>query len=713
MACVASVVLTCALAAPAASPAAQETAGRKDAAAPPVFRAGTQLVVLDVVARDKKGQTVRDLRAEDFEVLEEGAPRPVQGFRFVEAAAPAASAAPMPAPQAEAPRNPTLVTLVFDALGPEGRVLARKAGLELLALRDRPDLLFSVFVVGNRLRLLQQFTSDRPALRAAVDRACVSLDPRGQVPDAAAVDRAAQGAQATADAADQATAGSSGGGAAGAQATVAAQFANMELRAVRMAEDLERDVRGNASLFGLFALARQQQRLAGRKAIVYFSEGLQVPVPLEQMFRSVVSEANRANLSVYSVDARGLRSTSDLDRARTDIRDSAENVRRQVQSRGGRAVTREDAVAPEVAEAAIHLDVQGMLEALSADTGGRLIANSNDVHAGLERVMDDMSGYYEITYDPQLAEFDGSFRRIELKVHRPGVRVQTRSGYFALPPGEGAVNFPWELALARALRATPVARDFDLHAAAYRFGVEAEGVRYTLVAEFPLGSLSFEEKGGTRRAHFSLMAVVRDAAGAVQERFSQDSPVEVKERDLEALRRGNAVFTRTFRLAPGRYALELVAFDQRAGKASVRKSVLIVAPRSALPSLSSLAVVRRLEPVAEGTPGSADPMRFGGKRIVPFVSEPTLRAGDAVSLFFVAYAHPGTEPQVTVEVRRDGATVSRSPVALPSADGEGRVPYVATFSTRGLRAGRYEVAALAGQGEAATEERTFFTVATD
>ena len=50
---------------------------------------------------------------------------------------------------------------MFDALGPEGRVLARKAGLELLALRDRPDLLFSVFVVGNRLRLLQQFTSDR------------------------------------------------------------------------------------------------------------------------------------------------------------------------------------------------------------------------------------------------------------------------------------------------------------------------------------------------------------------------------------------------------------------------------------------------------------------------------------------------------------------------------------------------------------------------
>jgi VWFA-related protein len=672
--------------------------------------------VLDVVARDRKGRTVRDLRAEDFEVLEEGTPRPIRGFRFVEAGPPppSVSSGPAPAgPRPEAAPNPTLVTLVFDALGAEGRVFARTAGLELLALTERPDALFSVFVVGQRLRLLQQFTNDRAALRAAVDRACGALDPRGPGPDAAAIDRAAEAAQGTAAAADAASASEAQGGAAGAQATVAAMFANVELRAVRMAEELERDLRGNASLFGLFALARQQQRLAGRKAIVYFSEGLQVPVPLQPMFRSVVSEANRANLSVYSVDARGLRSASDFDRTRTDLRNSAETVRRQVQSRGGRAVTREDAVAPEVAEAAIHLNVQGMLEALSVDTGGRLIANSNDVRTGLERVMDDLSGYYEITYDPQLADFDGSFRKIELKVRRPGIRVQTRSGYFALPPGEGAVNFPWELALARALRATPPARDFDLHAATFHFGIESEGVRQTLVAEFPLGALSFEETGATRRAHFSLMAVVRDAAGAVRERFSQDSPVEAKQRDLEALRRGNAVFTRTFRLPPGRYALELVAFDQRAGKASVRKSVLLVAPHAAAPALSSLALVRRLEPLTEGTLGSPDPLRIGGNRVVPFVTEPTLRAGDALSLFFVAYARPGTGPPVTVEVRRDGATVSRSPVALPPADVEGRVPWVATFSTSGLEPGRYEVAALAGQGEAAAEERAFFNVATD
>ncbi len=327
-------------------------------------------------------------------------------------------------------------------------------------MENRPDLVFSVFVVGNRLQLLQQFTTDRAAVAAAVERACSVLDPKGLVPGAAAMEQAADTASRANDKAQAAgdaafAGGGSAAGAASGQAAVDAGFANVELRAVEMAENVERSQRGNSSLFGLFALARQEQRLAGRKAIVYFSEGLQVPNQLQPLYRSVVSEANRANLSIYSVDTRGLRTTSDFDRSKTDLTKSRENVRRQVQSRGGRAVTREDVLAGEVAEDAITMNAQGMLGALSESTGGRLIANSNDVRTGLGRAIADTSGYYEITYDPQLAAFDGSFRRIAVKVKRPGVSVQAREGYFALPPGEGSVDFPWELPLLKMLKTSP------------------------------------------------------------------------------------------------------------------------------------------------------------------------------------------------------------------------------------------------------------------
>jgi VWFA-related protein len=710
-------MLLAAVLAAAALAASPQQPPRPEAA--PVFPSGTQAVVLDVVARDRKGRTVGDLRPEEIEVFEEGKPRVIIGFRFVERAPPPAPAAPSaaaPAPAASAPRHPTLVTLVFDSLGQQGRVFARNAALELVRSEDRPDLLFSVFHVGNRLRLLQQFTADREAVAAAVDRACSVLDPRGIVPGAETTERVTAAAGATADRAQATGDAAMGGGgatagAAAGQAAAEAAMANMELRAVEMAQNLERSQRGNASLFGLFALARQQQRLAGRKAIVYFSEGLEVPNQLEPLYRSVVSEANRANLSVYSVDARGLLTTSGNEAARRDLLKSMETVRRQVQSRGGRAVTREDVLAGEVAEDAITQNVQGMLGALSESTGGRLIANSNDVRTGLDHALDDMAGYYEVTYDPQLAEFDGSFRRVRVKVKRPGVSVRSREGYFALPPGEGSVDFPWELPLLKALKASPPPRDFETHASAYRFGPERGEVRHTLVAEVPLAGLSFEGRGATRKAHFSVLAVVRDAQGAVREHFSQDSPVEVPEKNLEALRQGNAVFSRSFTVPPGRYSVELVALDQGAKRASVRKSVLVVAPPRPGLALSSLAVVKRTEPVPEGALESSDPLRNGENRIVPFVGEPTFQPGETVSLFLVAYPAAAGTAALTLEFSRDGAVVGRSSVDLPPPDSLGRIPYVASVPTQSLGPGRYEVSAVVRAGDAAVRERAFFTVA--
>ena len=705
---------------------------RPQAAAPsagPVFRTGAQAVVLDVVARDKKGRTVTDLRADEVEILEEGQPKTIQSFRFVErapapgaalATAPPAAAAPAaPAPtEIDAVRTPTLVTLLFDSLDAEGRLFVKKAALELVNAQDRPDLVYSVFVVGNRLRLLQQFTRDRAALAAAIERACSTLDPRGVTPGADTMQRAADTASQAGDRSQAADAAASGGGGAAAgaasgQAAALSQMANVELRAVEMAESVERSQRGNTSLFGLFALARQQQRLAGRKAIVLFSEGLEVPNQLQPLYRSVVSEANRANLSIYSVDARGLRTTSDFDRARTDLSKNRENVRRQVQSRGGRAVTREDVLAGEVAEDAITRNTQGMLGALSDSTGGRLIANSNDVRPALERAVADTGGYYEIAYDPQLASYDGAFRRIEVRVRRSGVTVQSREGYFALPPGEGSVDFPWELPLLALLKASPSPHDFDTHAAAYRFGPEAGGVRHTLVAEIPLAGLAFEGHG-SRRGHFSVLALVRDAKGTVQEHFSQDTPVEVPEKSFDALRRGNAVFTRSFVLPPGRYSLELAVLDQKAKRSSVRRSVLVVAPPSGPLALSSLAVVKRTEPLGEGALESRDPLRSGGNRIVPFVGEAQLAPGDTVSLFLVAYpgkAAAGGPASLTLEFSRDGAVVARSTTELPAPDAAGRIPYVASVSTQSLGPGRYEVGATVREGDAAARERAFFTVA--
>ena len=80
----------------------------------------------------------------------------------------------------------------------------------------------------------------------------------------------------------------------------------MAVNALRLTETLQREQQGRSSLFSLLALSKKQQVLAGRKTILFFSEGLQTPPSLEHVLRSTISEANRANVSVYAIDARGL-----------------------------------------------------------------------------------------------------------------------------------------------------------------------------------------------------------------------------------------------------------------------------------------------------------------------------------------------------------------------------------------------------------------------
>jgi VWFA-related protein len=705
-----------------AVPASPQPPPQSDAEAPVVFRSGAQAVVLDVVARDKKGRTVPDLRAEEFVVLEEGVEKPIKGFRFVATAPSPPSMAG--APEAARPRgpdqirHPILVSLVFDSLGSEGRGFARRAAEELLDKDPGPDTLYAVFHVGMRLRMIQQLTPDRAKVRAAVEAACGKLDPRGPLPSEAeqqaAVDRVSRANEALE--ASAGAAGASGAAAAGqaaGAAAVEAAFANVEREMQRLQESSGHLQQGNTSLFSLFALARQQQRLAGRKAIVYFSEGLVVPSQIESLFRSVVSESNRANVSVYAVDVRGLFTGSDNDSARRALKEATDASRQQVTSRGSLVVRETHVMAQETAESAITSNVQGMLESLAEGTGGRLLANSNDVASGLLRAVDDLSGYYEIVYDPQLAEFDGAFRRVEVRLARKGVAVQTRAGYFALPPGETTVDFPWQLPLVRALRASPLPRDFEFRSAVFHFGPEAGGVRQTLVAEVPLQGLSLEREGRKLKAHFAVMALVRSPAGEVVERFSQDSPVEAPAEKEAALRAGNALFTRSFAVRPGRYRVEVAVRDEAAGRTSARRSVLVVPEGDGSSvSVSSLALLRRTEPVPPGALDSPDPLRVGDRRLVPWVGEPVFHPGDTISLYLVAFTTPGAPPPpLTLEYARDGDVVGRSTATLPAPDAQGRIPYVASIPSESLKPGRYELTARVGPEDREAEARAVFTVA--
>src|SRR5262249_14831178 len=147
-------------------------------------RIGSEEVLLDIVARDKKGRPITDLKADEIEVYEDGVKQQINSFRKVEntdltesasnnASNNAAGAAQggEPANAVDPLRQINLVTMVFERLNNEGRLLARGAAREFLKSELRRNVMIAVFGLDQRLRVLQQFTNDKAKLDAAIDRA--------------------------------------------------------------------------------------------------------------------------------------------------------------------------------------------------------------------------------------------------------------------------------------------------------------------------------------------------------------------------------------------------------------------------------------------------------------------------------------------------------------------------------------------------------------
>jgi VWFA-related protein len=680
----------------------------------PVFATGTATVVLDVVVRDKKGRPVTDIRPDEIQVLEEGVLQNVEGFKRIDTLPPALEgAAPAPAP--DAARQLSLVTLVFDQLGETGRRQAQRAAEAFLEKGLRANTYVAVFRIDQRLSMLQPFSNERAKLKQAIAGA-TSGTVAGVTDEKAALEQVMAELQRTAgldSASGPGAAGQGGGFASRAQAQA---LSNM----LRMANALQRQQMGTTSLYPLIALVKGQQTLGGRKTLLYFTERLEVPPNLDAVFRSVISEANRANVSVYAIDARGLSAEQEMAGARDALLEAQRVSQETMESRGAGAVSKDEVKLSETAESALRASVEGVLRDLAEGTGGFAIANTNNFKPGAERIAADIASYYELSYVPPPSPFDGRFRRIEVKVARKDTVVQARSGYFALPPGESQAVFPYEVALLGALSVPQPPRDFELRAAALRFGALPLGIDHKVVVEVPIAALEMKLEPavapattGRYRLHLSLVALVKNANGDVVERFSEDYPFEGPADKAEALKAGNIVFKRRLALGPGRYTLEVAGQDRETGKVATRRTPFEVKAASAGPGMSSLALIRRIDQLPPETK-SDDPLDIVPARIVPNLDAPiSLATNPKLWLFFIAYPAKGASepPRMTLEFAKDGRPLRRAEAALPPPDPDGNVRYIGNFPTNAFAPGSYDVKiAVTQAGVITAEDRASFTL---
>ena len=668
-------------------------------------------VLVDVVVRDKRGEPVRGLTASDFEVFEDGVPQKIGSFTLVsDGAVPAAPAVPVvtatPGTELGSPppvnSGPTVTALVFDRLSPEARRLAVEAAKNYLGTKEQTPDYFGIFSVDLALTPYAPFTRNARVLRQALDKMAGRASSQFSNPEE---QQRKQNLEQAAAAARQGATPSSAGGPGGApqMGTAAgdAQLAQMEANMIRDFDVMARNQEGYATTNGLFAIIGGMRPLPGRKSLVFFSEGVAIPPAVHRLFLGVIDAANRANVSIYTMDAAGLRAESEQGK----IRDTVNQAGRRGIDTGYAQNTKTDAPLMkdlEKNEDVLRQDPHTGLGELARDTGGLLFESTNNLRQGFDRIENDLRNYYLLGYTPSNDTYDGHFRTIDVKVSRPGVTVAARKGYFAVrDPGGVPIN-SWEAPALGALEQKPVPNAFPVRAAALLFPERDRPGLAPVVVDFKTAPLTFApaEDGKTYTSDFAVLVRFLDQQNQLARKVSQHYEVKGPIADLERARQGEVIFYREPELPSGVYTMETIVYDAPSAKSSVRFSTVEV-PKvdPAALRMSSLMIVRRGEKVPEKDRRAENPFLVNDTVLYPSLGEPISKTSKEIGFYFVVYpGSGGPAPESVLQLLQNGSRIAEVPMALAAPDRSGRVQQVGRLPIDRLAPGTYELQAAVKQG---------------
>ena len=538
--------------------AAQEAPGEP---APLQFGARTEAVLVDVSVTDDKGRPITDLTRDDFQVFEDGVLQRVLTFELHQADLTGSGARDTalsgePAPSSNARQNgrPSgLVALVFDRLSPEGRQLATQAAKQFVAAMA-PDELAGVFVVDQNLVTVAPYTSDRGRLTAAIDKVArmasnllqgernVLLDQYGlsiDVPWTAGADSPGRPASSMpwsnpVENAVKATGSDR-------------DMLRMLLRMERSYQDLVYEMQGQTSMNALLAIVDALGRANGRKALLLFAEGLTVPPSAEAKYRAIIDTANLQSVTVFSLDAAGLRVHSKQS-------ETAMNVL-QIGAMGIGDAPHDDKYLQSLEdnERILKLDPAVSLGILASETGGFLINNTNDFAKGTRRIGADWRNYYLLSYTPPTSVQDGSFKKLSVLVYRPGVHVRARSGYRALPTSDAGPVQAFEVPALAAMSAHPSPQDLAIDAGAFSAPMPGRPGLIAVIANIPGQSLSLRAApdGKTFEGDVAVVAHVGAGPSDLPRKLSRHYALRGNLDRMSETRSKRLFFFRTTDVLPG------------------------------------------------------------------------------------------------------------------------------------------------------------------
>jgi VWFA-related protein len=678
-----------------------------------VIRVETNVVLVDAVVTDKKGNYVRDLKQKDFKVWEDNKEQAIKSFSFE-----ADPASPLN-------NQPRYLVLFFDnsTMNLGDQTIARKAATDFITANVGPNRLMAIVNFGGALQVTQNFTNDADRLKAIVGGLKVPVGPTPNDSASTGLGRAA---------------------------------GNFAVRNMIMA---------------IRDMAKNLSTIPGRKTLVLLTAGFRIPNSEMSDVTAAIDMCNRSNVAIYPIDVRGLVTPTQLNQVMPQS-SPFRNAAYIPQGRGGaptgptgggssggtggggkggsptggagpsggsggrggaptgptggaptgRGSTSAPTVMPPTTAARTLIPKfpesastnQQVMYMLADGTGGFVIANTNDMLGGMQKIAKEMNEFYLIGYTPPNPENGrDTCHSIRVKVDHGGDTVRARTGYCNTKMKDVLAQTATEKTL-ESQAAAPQAGNVAATMLAPYFFTGANVARVNVAIEIPPASLKFAKEKGKMRATMNVLGIAYKTDGSVGARFSDAVKLDFEnQKEVDAFQENQYHYENQFDVASGQYNLKVVfsAGGENFGKL---EQPLVVDPYDVKKfNVSSLALSGKFEKI-----GQADqkvetalledrtPLIAQGFQVTPAGSA-KFKKTDKAAIYFEIYEPALADPEppksvvVGAQIRvldDKGAIKSDSGgfrIPVPEKGGNPAIPFAAIVPVADLAPGAYQVEVIA------------------
>jgi VWFA-related protein len=673
---------------------------------PPVtFKVEINYVEVNARVLDQQGSFIRDLKRDDFQIMEDGKPQTVSTFALVD----------IPVVPVEKPlfaAQPIEPDVASNVATPDGRLyvlvlddyhtsflrtqrvkeVARRFILEKLGAGD----LAAVVVTSGRRDCSQDFTPNRRLLLDAVDKFMGQKLPSATAARADIVNRSTPDPMRN----DQTD-----------TSTETGDLYDPRKDPVEDPDEVQRSYQARAAMSTLRGVAEWMASVRGRrKALVFISEGIDYNVQdvfyannpsvfefnrgdlIMDEARETIAAASRSNISIYAVDPRGLTTMGQEDIEIAAYPSEAYRI-------GPRSL-------------ALELqNSQDSLRTLADGTGGFAAVNQNDLKGAFDRIVEENSSYYVLGYYSTNQKRDGKFRNLDVRVNRKGVQVHARKGYGA-PYGEDKA----ERNATAKKKSSPGADEMlpqlmemlgsplplsglTMNVTATAFKGTAPNASVAVLVEARGTDLKFTEKNGTFNGKLSLAVAAFDKTGKMTTGERPEVGLTLKPDTHKRVMQYGVRFLTRLQLPPGRYQVR-VAANEAVSTGSVHYDLEVPDFSKERLVMSGLVLSSRTGDAALTLGADAS---FGGALPAPPTALRDFPVNDELALYAEVYDNvlkPPHQVDITSTIRTDvGREVYRASEARASGElggSKGGFGYTARIPLKGLPPGLYVLTVEAG-----------------